>query len=396
MRGRTLAWALAVTALIVVVVILLEGSGDVRSSADPAPTVTVLPLTSATSSAEQDSVLLPMGHPDDPANTFWELFLRAPGGSWTLRTPPGVADNGGLVLSVPLSGPLTAGFLPSAHLTFSPIAQSSSGGRTWSAGQIPTALAEAPDALATGTGGQLLALTSGDRGSVLSRAGGLSSWQPVVDGVTLAHSIRGCAAASVSAVSVDQGRPLLGLSCPLSGQVGVATTSSVPTPGASWQNIGPLLSGGLRGRTTVLRLEQTARGVSGLASIRSTAATSSIVAFWGSGNPLRWQQSGQLAVPEGWSVESTSVGGGGVGQALTVLLESGRRHRVVEVSGPTGLWTDLPKPPPGVGAVAALTGETDAFVCVGSRLTVWAWTPGTVQWRRTRTIAVPLQYGSSS
>ena len=57
--------------------------------------------------------IVAMGTLSDPINTFWQLFFRPNSTSrWTLATPPGVADNGGLVISPsPLAG---AAFLASA------------------------------------------------------------------------------------------------------------------------------------------------------------------------------------------------------------------------------------------------------------------------------------------
>ena len=55
----------------------------------------------------------PHGPPDDPANTFYQLFERAAGAStWSLATPPGVADNGGLVVGPSVDGSVTAGLPP--------------------------------------------------------------------------------------------------------------------------------------------------------------------------------------------------------------------------------------------------------------------------------------------
>src|ERR1019366_7848264 len=73
-------------------------------------TVTPLP-TALRASASSDTVplgttfatttgvvaVVAMGRRSDPQNTFWQLFVRPhASATWTLATPPGVADNGGL------------------------------------------------------------------------------------------------------------------------------------------------------------------------------------------------------------------------------------------------------------------------------------------------------------
>ena len=104
--------------------------------------------------------VVPMG--GSPA--FWQL-LRYParGNGWSLVTPPGVADNGGLVLADLGGQSLVAGFRPSEDLAFSPLATTEDGGKTWSPGILDAGLADVPDALAAGADGHLLALLSDGR-----------------------------------------------------------------------------------------------------------------------------------------------------------------------------------------------------------------------------------------
>src|SRR6202034_3958637 len=57
-------------------------------------------ISASTTTPTESSVLIAMGHLQDPSNTFWEVFLKPAGtASWVLHTPPGVASNGGLVLA---------------------------------------------------------------------------------------------------------------------------------------------------------------------------------------------------------------------------------------------------------------------------------------------------------
>jgi hypothetical protein len=103
------------------------GAPRAGAASHPAPAI----AASATTLAQSTAVIA-MGHLRDPGNTFWELFLRPAGSpSWVLHTPPGVASNGGLVVAAPPAGSLTVGFLTSADLKFSPVAQRPDGGTSW-------------------------------------------------------------------------------------------------------------------------------------------------------------------------------------------------------------------------------------------------------------------------
>jgi hypothetical protein len=400
-RGRTLGLVIAVALVVVAVVLVVSRSSDGSAGSGGSGTdgVSALPLASAVSTSSLASVLIPMGHLDDPANTFWELVVRPAGTTtWLVRTPPGVADNAGLVVAQPAAGPLTAGFLPSQDLTFSPLADSSDQGRTWSQGQLPTALAPAPDALATGPDGVRYALVAEGGRAVWSAASGLSSWVPVVTQRTLALADPACHLSAVTAVAAQTGgRLLVGLSCSRGHRVGVlagvGSTASSSGAGA-WQPVGPSIGGSPGVATTVIRLEDSAAGISGLVGVMS-GSTSSLVAFGGSGGAAHWTESAPLGMSSGWSVMATGTGGGS-GQGQTVLLGSGAHRKIEEIAGPGQPWTAVPAVPPGTGAVAVVGSQTDAFVASGTNLTVLSLAAGSTRWQRAASLYVPLQYGSSS
>jgi hypothetical protein len=94
------------------------------------------------------------------SHNFGQLFIRPAGSQrWKLVTPPGVPDNGGLVLAA--AGPsLITGFRPSQYLTYTPLTTTADGGQAWSStGSLDGALANVPDALAPAPRtGRLLAL----------------------------------------------------------------------------------------------------------------------------------------------------------------------------------------------------------------------------------------------
>ena len=202
-----------------------------------------------------------MGHLDSPSNTFWEAFLEPAGSaSWVLHTPPGVASNGGLVVGSSPSGPLTVGFLVSADLKFSPVAQSTDGGAHWSPGELPSPLASAPDALAVGPTGETMAVVAGQR--VLQSTGDLSAWTTLTSQRALKSAAPSCGVADVTAVAYNAAaQPLVGVSCTHPGQVGIL----VPSTG-SWHDLGPSFGSGT---ASVIRLVPTVAGVAGLAQVRS-------------------------------------------------------------------------------------------------------------------------------
>jgi hypothetical protein len=387
-------------ALLFGVAILLTAVGW-SPSAGAATPIPALPLASGVSTPSQSVVSLPMGHLDDPDNTFWELFLQPAGStSWTLRTPPGVADNGGLAVAVPSPGPVTVGFLPSQLLRFSPLAQSTDGGKTWSTGDLTGSLVAGPDTLAGGPPDPTVALVAGSGQTVLSSSN-LSDWRSLVTTKALAKSVKDCGVQRITAVAGDGNDPILGVQCSQRGRIGVLFPKAANPGGAiAWASGGPRLSGDSSGVATVLRLEAAptagagaASGLNGLATVQS-GRSSSLVAFWTPAPGSGWTQSRRLVLPTGWAVHATASGGGS-GGAITVLLDSGTRRRIVSVAGPGARWTTSPVPPLGTEAVVTVGSRLEAFVVANSTLTIWASSSGG-GWSRLQRTTVPVPYGSSS
>jgi len=370
------------------------GAGTATTEPSPA----VPPAAAATSTASETSAVVAMGHLDDPANTFYEMFVRTAGRStWSLRTPPGVADNGGLVVGASGSGTLTAGFLPSADLTFSVLAQSLDGGAKWSPGNVPGALAPEPDALATGASGQVVAVLAGTAGRVVMSDTGMASWQTLTSASALAGSHSPCTVTAVTAVAVTaSGSQLIGTRCANSRVVGLFTPGATP---GSWNWVGPFFNDSVSSTTTVLRLHAWSQGTSALVEGGTTGNTR-VIGEWAShsdNSVTDVRASAPLSVPSGWSVRATAVGGD-AGAGLTVLLgaDSGTSLRVESVAGPGQSWAQTAAPPAGTTAVAMVGAETDAFVPTGSHLVIWTTTTGTAGWSRAAQMTVPIQYGSSS
>ena len=187
-RGRTgveavvkATWRLAAPtartaggAVVIAACVLAAGCGSSPVTTPPTAVPAVAPpLTTASIDATGAGwAIVEMGGSAAQEDNFWELFVRPTGTSpWRLATPAGVADNGGLE-AAGTGGSLVAGFRPSQDLTFSPLAATSNDGASWSAsGPVTPGLAATPDGLASGSGGQLIALTAGETAELGTNAG---------------------------------------------------------------------------------------------------------------------------------------------------------------------------------------------------------------------------------
>ncbi len=132
------------------------GSQPARVTSAGPPPVTA-PLSTSIVTAQGTWAVTVMGGPA-AGSRFWQLFVRPAGASrWSLVTPQGVADNGGLVAAGG-TGSVTVGFRPSQNLVFSPLATSTDAGRNWTPGLLDAGLADTPGAIAVGPSGRTLAL----------------------------------------------------------------------------------------------------------------------------------------------------------------------------------------------------------------------------------------------
>jgi len=281
-----------------------------------------------------------MGGAAADENQFWELFTRQAGSAqWQLVTPPGVADNGGLV-ATGAGASITVAFRPSQGLTFSPLAATTDGGKAWATGLLDAPVARVPDALAGDDTSTMLALLSDGAVDQASASGGTSvsaaSWERLAAPGAIASSAAGGQLARV-----------LRLSGARSGDTALFQTGG-PGGGlvAAWT--GPSWTGDNTGWTTSAPLTGTAQ------------------------------------------VLSSGTGPGGT---VWVLLAG---NRAALISGPGDPWRMLTAPPPGTVALAALPGGVlEALAVSGAKLTVYRLST-TGAWSSTQVITVPIQYGSSS
>ncbi len=347
--------------------------------------VQVAPLTASMPVAGGSWVVLPVGASSGEGR-FWEL-LRSAGGSprWSLVTPPGVQDNGGLALAPAPGGTTFAGFIPSDNLRFSPLARSSDQGESWAPDLLPDGLAAAPDSLAAGVGDALLALTPGHGGEVLDRLARGASWRPLASVHSLAATAaaRGCGLESIAAVAFDSGRyPSVGGACEHPGQIGEFVDDQ-----GTWHHAAPAVPPGLDGYTAdVLRLTDTPAGTFSLASLTS-GSKEDLIAAWSGDGGKDWRRAETLPLAAGRKVITA---GPGPRREAYVLADRADGSETLWISaGPAAAWRSSPPPPAGTTAVALTgKGDVDGFVVHGKTIEEWSLRAGARGWRRGQVIHV--------
>jgi hypothetical protein len=336
--------------------------------------------------------------PVSPDSVFWEMFARTgDSGTWKLVTPPGIADNGGLVAASGGAQALTVAVRPSQDLTFSPLAATSDDGASWSpGGPLGGAVAASPDAFAA-DGSHLAALLSG--GAIETSADGGSSWSTLARAGAIAASpaARGCGSFTVTALSfgVSPENLLAGGACGAGGSGGTDAVFGY-SPGGGWQRMDPPASGRLVGFTHGTALVAGKSGLSALWNGFGWYAYSPQAAS--SPQPTSWIKSAPLPLP-GPVVSSGNLTGAGA----WVLLSGGRAATItladaeMTAAKAAPQWTRLPPVPAGTSVLASgPDGATDALAVAGSTVTVWRLKAGAAAWKQVQVISVPIQSGSSS
>lgn len=381
--------SLAATALSLA---LLAGCGTAAPPA-PGPGATASPggalsLATSLSAAGDTWAVVVMGGSAASHNNFWQLFVRPPASTrWKLVTPPGVADNGGLVLAATGGQSLITGFRPSQYLTYTPLTLTGDSGRAWSpAGPLNGALANVPDALAAAPAtGRLLALLAD--GTAKVAAPSYSRWNTLASQRTLATTPPGrrCGLTRLTAAAfTPTGTPLLAGTCGRPGTAGIFAAGN-----RTWRATGPRLPAPLaRQPVTVIRLTRTASRITALLKAGNGPAAS-LIAAWSADSGRRWTVSPPLPL-HGATLSSTSFGPAG---AAAVVL-TGNRAQILTSAG--AAWRSLPALPPGTATVAPRpAGGFDALTVHRTRLTIWRLRSGAATWHTTQVINVPIQFGSS-
>ena len=317
-----------------------------------------------------------------------------PGSShWSVVTPEGVADNGGLVVGT-AGGSVVVGFLPSQLLRYSPLAQSIDGGATWSPQLLPAGLTPLPDVLASTRGRGRWSTRRDRRGQGAfrrrraCRAGPCSSPPPASP-----PSLVGCGVTTIDAVAIlPTGSPLVATGCRRNGVVGIFTKT-----GGAWRPYGTMLRGQSRSATDVLRLEASGTTAAALAAT-SRGGQRALVALWREGG-APWTAAVPLILPAGASVLASAVGADG---AMAVILDSPQDGVAAYSVEPGGAWARLAQPPAGTTAIALPSGPAtidgptiDAFTVQGGSLGVYALGPIGSKWVRVQSSQIAIPYGSS-
>jgi hypothetical protein len=364
---------------------LIAGCGSQPAGVTGAgPPPLTAPLSTSLVTAQGTWAVASMGG-RDADDKFWQLFFRpATSGRWSLVTPPGVADNGGLVAAGG-GAYLVTGFRPSQNLAFSPLATSTDTGRNWTPGLLDAGLADTPGAIAVGPAGRTLALLQDGTIETVPTAGSAAAgrWAPLTTLKALAASApgRSCGLEGVTALSFgpDQ-NPMAAGSCVRPGAAGVFTDA-----GGTWRSAGLTLPTG--GRVRVLGLTALAGGNAALLATGNSLRT----AWW---DGTRWTVSAPV------TADGVRALGFGPGGSAWLLQPGGRAETIAGAAENT--WRALPPvpagtevlAPAGTGTLAPGTGGSyDALAVAGSRLTVWRLAQGA--WAKVQQITVPLQYGSS-
>ena len=368
----------------------LLAAGCASPSAPAPPSTNAAPasplLNTSLQTAAGTWAAVVMGGSAADYNNFWQLFIRPAGSTrWKLVTPPGTADNGGLVLAASAGQPLVTGFRPSQTLTYTPLIETSNGGQAWSSlNPLDAALASTPDALAIKPGsGELLALTAG---AVQEAAPGYATWTTLASRQALAATAAGrrCGLQALTAAAFGpSGTPMLAGPCARPGITGIFTQAD-----GTWQAAGPAVPSALAGQQiTVVRLTRTAQDIAALLTAGS-GSSASLLAAW-SADGTHWALSPPLPL-HGTTLTSASFGPAG-----TAAIIAGNQGQII--TGPGARWQPLPPLPAGT---AALTpgpgGAADALAVHRGTLTIWQLPPGGTTWARAQVINAPIPYGSSS
>jgi hypothetical protein len=388
MRRTPPAIAAAVCSAAVCLVGTLAGCGS-RSAASstPAAVTEAPPIALATSGSAGGAswAVVRTGGPR-VAGQFWQLLVRSAGSSiWRLATPPGVADNAGLVVAGATGGTLTVGFVPGQLLRFTPLATTRDDGAHWSQGLLPAGLVAAPSALTALPGGRLLAITA--TGAEESGRGG-SGWTSLVTLRALAATPAGrsCGLAGLLAAAVtSSGDPLVAGSCSRPGRVDVFERSAT-----GWTAHADTLRGPeAKQQVSVVKLASAGARTEVLL-VAGSGRTQAVIQSWLSSR-TGTLTTGVPLIMKGSPVTSTITaadGGSGVVMAGRVQFEA--------PAGGGGWYNSAPTALPGPEAVLALGSGLDrrasapltALVPGVSSVAVWK-LDKYGKWHRTQLISIP-------
>ena len=355
-------------------------------SASTTVTASAMPLETSMTTAAGTWATVVMGGPAAQHNNFWQVFVRPDGDArWKLVTPPGTADNGGLVLAGGAGEDLITAFRPSQYLHYTPLTQTTDVGHAWSGlNPLDAPLASTPGSLAVQPAtGHLLALAAS--GTVMQGTVGGTRWRSLLTARALAATPAGrsCGVRGLTSVAyTPAGTPLIAGTCSRPGTVGIFAST-----GHAWQIAGPALPAAVAHRpVAVLRLSTTGKQITAVLAA-GTGRHTTLMTARSAGDGTDWALSPPLSTGGG-AVAATSLG---PGHTVAVLTTGGVGAELAR-----GHWRMLPAVPPATVILApGAKGTVDALAVHRGTLTVWHLASKQDSWAEEQIISVPIQYGSS-
>ncbi len=344
------------------------------------------PLATSLSSAGGNWALLPAGASSGEEH-FWELLHRGAGGSrWSLATPPGVQDNGGLAIAA-AGGTLLGGFLPSYNLHFSPLALTTNGGATWTPTPVPlpSGLTSVPDSLTLDASGTIHALLADDGNEIVVGNTRGGEWRSLTTARALAATAptRGCGLTSIDAIaSLSSEGVLAGGTCTKAGQIGEYAYAH-----GSWRAAAPPTPAALRSiPSRVLWLTST--GATTLTLVDFPAPSqNTLLAAWSTDGGHRWSESPPLVM----GAREDLIAAGPAPHNQTFLLVNTPHGDRLRIGAPATPWHATPRPPEGTATVVVgSNGEIDALAVHVYDIVDWrlVGTPGT--WHSVGTLHISV------
>ena len=351
-------------------------------------------MSGGTTDGSTSVAIVPMGHLQDPANRFFQMFTRV-GASWRISTTVGVGTNGGIIVASPSNGLVAIPPWGTSRLTaVSGLVAGRQ--RIGASGEVLPGLVAGPSSISVdAASGVAAAITSS--GSVLR----WTTSDPVPRRVGTTYALRQsaagqrCAVTSLTAVAVTSGGSIVvGAGCSKSGEVGLFER----TAAGQWINEGHLPLGPAQ----VVRLDAVGDGVVGLAATTQGSPTLHSFSVVHAADGLVASTVGAGLSLHGRTLRSTDFSSSSA-TSYVVSTIGGSTVRAWSIA-PGGPVTAL-GPPIGssVQAVVATApsrgaGSTrviSALGVAGGTLTVWTLNSSAETWTKGQVIHVAIPYGSA-
>lgn len=374
---------------------LLAGCGRTGTGTASSPPPPSAPLPTAVAGPGGTWATVAVGDGGGQAASFWQLLYRPNGsGSWVDDVDAtATATNGGIVLAATPTGVL-AGVRPSQNLTFSPVVETRTAGRSWIDGVLPGGLSTTPQALAAAPAGapvgdspvrSALLGAPGPGQQIVTTASGLTTWTRTATAREVGGTDAGCKLTGLDTIAYMGPTLVAGGPCATPGVVGLFEVG-----GATPAPIGPPVPPGVA--ATVLALSPATGHLSALLEWGGPGQLS-LSSASSAADLHSWSASSPLALGPATTVDSVTADAG----AFLVLADRSGRPELYSVGSGAQGWRRLPAPPAGTATVAPLPGGTlSALTTSGTTVSSWDLLSGASAWVEGQTINVPVLFGSSS